>query len=138
MDRENVHSRTIIDCKDSKFDKHREAFKDISPMVISNVIIELELHISKVANAFMNMRKDIYIPRIGNVTIKKNKKDYLRYRQDLIEAAGYESYDDLPINIKEEIDNQMKIVGREIKIGNSKKSKREFRENLSLDLKKIT
>jgi len=136
MDNEVVYSRTIIDCKEPKFDKYIGRFDDVSPIVLSNLIIELESHISKVANSFMNMRKDIYLPRIGNITIKKNKLDYLDYRHKLVEAMGFESYNDLPIDKKEEVDKQMAIVGREIKIGNSKRFKNEAVDNLTLNLQK--
>jgi len=136
MDRENVHSKTIIDIKETTYDKHKTFFKDISPIVLSNLIFELEVHISKVANSFMDMRKDIYLPRIGNVTIKKNKLAFIDYRQRVIEAMEYESYNDLPLDKKEEVDKQMKLVGTSIKISNTKKFKNEIKEDLTLKLQK--
>lgn len=121
-------NKTINVIKESKVERHKNTLESLEVYVIVEMILLLKDSINNVLYDFVNMKKEINLPSIGILRIKKNRVQVKEVIDDYLEEYNVKTEQDLPVEVKEEL--------KKIKIDIANSNKASVVHNLRLDLAK--
>jgi hypothetical protein len=123
---DGVISDAIADV-DKKGREHLEEFVDLSDDIISEIFSIVWLSMKNVILDLIAEKKDIILPNIGRLHIKGKRKIAYKHLNNVARKYGYESIDDVPKDLFEEIKSKAnKLLNDELR--NQPKAKRTIHE----------
>ena len=137
---------TIIDLLDIKSlpNVHKRALSNIKPNDLSDLIKELNSTFEQEMISYALQEKDIHVPHIGFIKIKRGTKLVRQIKQELLTELGVELIEDLTPSEREDFEMRVNAIKIDIIKRNALelKRKRESEDNfdseLLFDIKPLT
>lgn len=137
---------TIIDLLDESKtpNAHIKALKEVKPELLADIIKEMNSFFEEEMISYALQEKDIHVPHIGYIKIKRGTKLVRQIRQELLNELGVEVIEDLTPGERSDFDarvNSIKyniIKRNSIEIRDAKYSGKVYEKTLKFDLKHLT